>query len=121
MAKELPSAAVPVKLIVSWLTKFMLLKLPPNHCCRCPVYGSTLGSGATGLPALSAVYATAVTVPANVEVNQPSPLLLMMECSMPLPVPWITTASVATHAGQPTACGLGVPTSGAGVPDGVLK
>src|SRR5215468_11959213 len=115
MAKELPSAAVPVKLIVWWMTKFLLLKLPPNQNCRCPVNGGTVGSGAMRLPSLSTVHATTVTVPANVEVNQPSPLLLMMECSTPLPVPWITGASVATHAGQPVACGLGSPTRGAGV------
>jgi hypothetical protein len=54
------------------------------------------------------VHATTVTVPANVEVNQPSPALLMMECSTPLPVPWITTASTATHAGQPVACPAGM-------------
>src|SRR5262244_3095119 len=121
MPKVLPSAAVPVKLIVSWLTKFLLLKLPPNQNCRCPVKTGTLGSGATRLPALSTVQETTVTVPANVEVNQPSPLLLMMACSMPLPVPWITGASAATNAGQPIACGLGSPTTGAEVPDGVSK
>src|SRR5258706_14910082 len=121
MLKALPSEAVPEKLIVSWVTKLLWLKLPPNHSCRCPVKGGTLGSGATRFPELSTVHATMVTVPVNVEVNQPSPALLTMECSMPLPVPWITGASTATNAGQPIACGLGAPTAGAEVPDGVLK
>src|SRR5262245_3491084 len=121
MLNALPSAAVPEKLTVSWTTKFLLLRLPPNHVCRCPVWGGTFGSGAIRLPVLSTVYATTVTVPVNVEVNQPSPALLMTACSTPLPAPSITGASTATQAGQPAACGLGAPTSGAAVPDGVLK
>ena len=72
------------------------------------------------MPELSNVHATMVTVPVNVEVNEPSLAVLMTACSMPLPVPWITGASTATKAGQPVACGLGTPTSGAEVPDGVL-
>src|SRR5262249_18270902 len=45
----------------------------------------------------------------------------MMACSMRLAVPWISGASTATSAGQPIACGLGSPTTGAEVPDGVSK
>src|SRR5215469_9557274 len=122
MLNVVPSAAVPEKLIVSWLTKLLRLKLPPNHCCRCPVKTGTPGSGATSAPvAGSTVQACTVTMPVKVEVNQPSPASLIIECSMPLPVPSITAPSTATHAGQSAACGLGAPTSGAGVPDGVLK
>jgi hypothetical protein len=117
MLNVVPSAAAPEKWIVSRLTKLLRLKLPPNHCVSRPVNGGTAGSGASGAPLLSTFPATTV----NVDVHRPSPALLMIECSTPLPVPWITTASAATHAGQPAACGLGAPTLGAGVPDGVLK
>ncbi len=113
MLKLLPSLPVPEKLMVSWLTKFFWLKLPPNHWVRCPVNVGTVGSGASRFPMSSTVHATTVTVPSKVEVNQPSPALLTIECSIPLPVPWITGASVATQDGHPVACGLGAPTSGA--------
>ena len=73
------------------------------------------------MPALFAVYAVMVTVPVNVSVCVPSPGPRKILCSTPLPVPWISSASTATHAGQSVACGLGRATSGAAVAFGVLK